>query len=104
MNERWPGLGPPDPGGPPLAGGCLSRSPLAAGGFMTVVETAYGKILGTEIADGVLAWRGIPYAAPPTGDLRLRPPRPPESWAGVREALDYGNRSLQPDLAEAPRV
>jgi para-nitrobenzyl esterase len=71
---------------------------------MTVVETAYGKILGTEIADGVLAWRGVPYAAPPTGDLRLRPPRPPEPWAGVRDALDYGNRSLQPDLVEAPQV
>jgi para-nitrobenzyl esterase len=68
------------------------------------VETAYGKVLGTEIADRVLAWRGIPYAAPPTGDLRLRPPLPPEPWAGVRDALDYGNRSLQPDLVEAPQV
>ena len=64
---------------------------------MTVAETAYGKIQGTEIADGVLAWRGVPYAAPPVGELRLRPPRPPQPWAGVRDALDYGNRSLQPE-------
>jgi para-nitrobenzyl esterase len=71
---------------------------------MTVVETAYGKVLGTEIADGVLAWRGIPYAAPPVGELRLRPPVPPAPWSGVREALAYGNRSLQPDLVDAPRV
>ena len=71
---------------------------------MTVVETAYGKVLGTEIADGVLAWRGIPYAAPPVGELRLRPPAAPEPWSGVREALAYGNRSLQPDLVDAPRV
>ncbi len=66
---------------------------------MTVTQTAYGKVRGAEIADGVLAWRGIPYAAPPTGELRLRPPRPPEPWSGTRDALGYGNRSLQPDLA-----
>src|ERR1700729_1421301 len=77
------------------------RSP--AGGFMTVVETAYGKLRGTEIADGVLAWRGVPYAAPPVGGLRLRPPAPPRPWAGVRDALAYGNRSLQPDLVAEPQ-
>jgi para-nitrobenzyl esterase len=71
---------------------------------MTVVDTAYGKIRGTEIADGLLAWRGVPYAAPPVGALRLRPPQPPEPWAGVREALDYGNRSPQPDQVPAPQV
>jgi para-nitrobenzyl esterase len=69
---------------------------------MTVVETAYGKVLGTEIADGVLAWRGIPYAAPPVGDLRLRPPAAPAPWSGVRQALAYGNRSLQPEPDGAP--
>ena len=70
---------------------------------MTIVETAYGKVRGTEIADGVLAWRGVPYAAPPVGELRLRPPAPPLPWAGVRDALAYGKRSLQPDLVEAPQ-
>jgi para-nitrobenzyl esterase len=71
---------------------------------MTVVETAYGKVLGTEIADGVLAWRGVPYAAPPVGELRLRPPAPPVPWPGVREALAYGNRSLQLEPDGAPLV
>jgi para-nitrobenzyl esterase len=71
---------------------------------MTVVDTAYGKVRGAELADGVLAWRGVPYAAPPAGALRLRPPQPPEPWAGIRDALDYGNRSLQPDLGPGPRV
>jgi para-nitrobenzyl esterase len=70
---------------------------------MTVVETAYGKLRGTEIADGVLSWRGVPYAAPPVGELRLRPPAPPRAWAGIRDALAHGNRSLQPDPLAAPR-
>ena len=65
---------------------------------MTVAETRYGKVRGTEIADGVLAWRGIPYAKPPVGDLRFRPPEAPEPWSGARDALGYGNRSLQPEL------
>jgi len=69
---------------------------------MTVVETAYGKLRGTEIADGVLAWRGVPYAAPPVGELRLRPPAPPQAWAGIRDALAHGNRSLQPDEGGEP--
>jgi para-nitrobenzyl esterase len=64
---------------------------------MTVVETHDGKLRGAEIADGVLAWRGIPYAWPPVDELRLRPPEPPARWSGVRDALAYGNRSLQPD-------
>jgi para-nitrobenzyl esterase len=66
---------------------------------MTVTQTAVGKVRGAEIADGILAWRGIPYAAPPVGELRLRPPQPPQPWSGARDALGYGNRSLQQDLA-----
>src|ERR1700735_1256725 len=54
---------------------------------MTVVQTRYGKVRGAEIADGVLGWRGIPYARPPIGALRFRPPEPPDSWGGMRDAL-----------------
>ncbi len=71
---------------------------------MTVVETAYGKLRGAEIADGVLAWKGVPFAAPPVGELRLRPPAPPRAWAGTRDALAHGNRSLQPDPVTAVPV
>ncbi len=69
---------------------------------MTITQTAVGKVRGAEVADAVLCWRGIPYAAPPVGRLRLRPPAPPEPWSGVRDALAYGNRSLQPDTAGPP--
>jgi para-nitrobenzyl esterase len=63
---------------------------------MTIAQTAYGKVRGTETADGVCAWRGIPYARPPVGELRLRPPEPPLPWQGTRDATAYGFRSLQP--------
>jgi len=69
---------------------------------MTVAQTAYGKVRGTPIADGVVTWRGIPYARPPTGELRLRPPEPPARWAGVRDATAWGTRALQPEPAPEP--
>jgi para-nitrobenzyl esterase len=69
---------------------------------MSIVETAYGKVRGAEIADGVLSWCGIPYAAPPVGELRLRPPAPPPAWSGVRDALAYGDRAPQPEPLPEP--
>ncbi|GAB3118370.1 carboxylesterase/lipase family protein [Glaciibacter psychrotolerans] len=44
----------------------------------------------------ILAWRGIPYAAPPTGVLRFRAPQPVLPWEGVRDASRYGNVAPQP--------
>ena len=61
-----------------------------------VVETSSGLVEGAPVDDGrgpagdVLAFRGIPYAAPPVGDLRWRPPEAPESWDGVRLAQESG--------------
>ncbi|WP_312180140.1 carboxylesterase/lipase family protein [Arthrobacter sp.] len=53
------------------------------------VETANGWVRGT-VDDGVRTWRGIPYAAPPLGDLRLRAPQPAPDWTGVRDASEFG--------------
>jgi len=60
-----------------------------------VVQTASGAVRGS-VADGVHAFKGIPYAAPPFGARRLRPPQPVEPWTGVREALTYGSKPPQP--------
>ena len=60
-----------------------------------VVNTRHGKVRG-HLADGVNTFKGIPYAAPPFGANRFRPPQPVESWSGVRDALTYGPKAPQP--------
>ena len=59
-----------------------------------IVETASGKIRGRSV-DGVTTFRGIPYAVPPFGANRLRPPKPVVAWTGVRDALDWGPKPPQ---------
>src|SRR5205823_8658114 len=59
-----------------------------------VVETRRGKLRG-RFGEGAAAFKGVPYAAPPFGANRLRPPRPVESWDGVRDALVFGPKSPQ---------
>ena len=68
-----------------------SMAPVAPprGALEAVVRTASGAVRGS-LSDGVYAFKGIPYAAPPFGASRLRPPRPVEPWSGVRDALTAG--------------
>ncbi len=64
------------------------------------VSTAHGVLVGRTSGD-VSAFRGIPYAAPPFGELRMRPPRPPASWDGPRDATEYGPSAPQPGYGPA---
>ncbi|AKJ30236.1 carboxylesterase/lipase family protein [Caldimonas brevitalea] len=64
----------------------------------TVVNTQGGIVKGSQRAT-LRAWLGIPYAAPPVGALRWKPPQPAAAWAGVREATAFGNHCPQPDTA-----
>jgi para-nitrobenzyl esterase len=57
--------------------------------------TAQGAIVGAIGSHGSHTWRGLPYAEPPTGDLRWRAPRPPRAFAGTREALENGSPCVQ---------
>jgi para-nitrobenzyl esterase len=60
-----------------------------------VIKTQQGEVRGGAI-DGVNSFKGIPYAAPPFGANRLRPPQPVEAWSGVRDALNFGSTVPQP--------
>ena len=56
------------------------------------VKTDTGPVLGKLIGEdkSIVVYRGIPYAAPPVGDLRWRPPAPATPWTGVLEAFEFG--------------
>lgn len=69
------------------------RSERGPGG-PPVVETAYGRVQGVE-SRGIRVFKGIPYAAAPTGDRRFRAPRPPQPWTGTREAKRPASAAIQ---------
>jgi para-nitrobenzyl esterase len=58
------------------------------------VKTGNGTVEGKQ-AGPVRAFLGIPFAAPPVGDLRWKPPMPAATWKGVRKATEFGSRCLQ---------
>ena len=68
-----------------------------------IVETKYGKLRGEEAREkryeGITYFKGVPYAAPPVGNLRWRPPEDPVCWEGVRECTQYARRCPQPILS-----
>src|SRR5690242_17264273 len=57
-------------------------------------RTEQGLLEGIE-ADGITVFRGIPYAAPPLGDLRWRAPQPAAAWRGVRKADSFSPACMQ---------
>lgn len=60
----------------------------------TVVKTTDGPIESVS-GKGVISFKGIPYAAPPVGELRWREPQPTPKWSGTRKADRYGSACVQ---------
>lgn len=54
-------------------------------------------MLKGERSGTVVSFKGIPYAAPPVGDLRWRNPRPMETWSGIKDARNFGPSCMQTD-------
>ncbi|WP_321507503.1 carboxylesterase family protein [uncultured Methanoregula sp.] len=63
--------------------GCTQKAPDT-----TVIKTDAGYISGIN-QDGIRVYHGIPFAAPPVGDLRWRPPAPVQPWGDIKEAKEY---------------
>jgi len=70
------------------------RHAWAAAPSDPVVDTASGKIRGAS-ADGINAFKGIPYGASTGGANRFMPPQKPAPWSGVREAIDWAGHAPQ---------
>lgn len=64
---------------------------------MVEAETTAGRV-GGAARNGIAIFRGVPYAAPPTADLRFRPPQPVNAWAGVLDATEPAAACPQPVL------
>ena len=68
----------------------------AAGPSVREVATPDGRLSGSvDPGTGVCRFAGVPFAAPPVGDLRWREPRPVAPWTGVRPASAFGPRAMQ---------
>jgi para-nitrobenzyl esterase len=65
---------------------------------VTQVKIANGILEGNHENSGIYSFKGIPYAAPPVGDLRWKEPQSVDNWDGVRPAKDFGPRAMQPPI------
>ena len=84
---------------------CLCWAGVVVVGMMGLSTGSRGaealRVEGGQIADvtpansGVRLFRGIPYAAPPVGELRWRKPEPVNAWVGIRKTLEWGPRCVQ---------
>ena len=83
-----------------LTVGPVKRRPAVEGpngGVTDIITVADGQLTGVLTADkAVEVYAGIPYAAPPVGDLRWREPQDPEPWDGVLKADTFAPMSMQP--------
>ncbi len=66
-----------------------------------VVRVDSGQLQGV-VDDGVVSYKGIPFAAPPVGNLRWRPPQPTARWTGVRQATEFGADCMQERFGPPP--
>ncbi|WP_292075078.1 MULTISPECIES: carboxylesterase/lipase family protein [unclassified Brevundimonas] len=81
------------------ASGAVASSLVASPPERAVVHAPAGDLSGVT-ADGIRAFKGVPYAVPPVGQGRWRPPVAAPRWTGVRDARDFGPACVQP----TPRV
>jgi para-nitrobenzyl esterase len=88
---------------PVLASGVLSppalanaQAPIQDNSYRPlIVQTTGGAVRGAS-RNGVVCFKGIPYAGSPAGENRFKAPPPLKPWTGVRDALAYGPASIQP--------
>jgi para-nitrobenzyl esterase len=78
-----------------LSGAAALPATVQAQAGAAMVTTDRGRLAGVAQGD-VTAWLGIPFAAPPVGDLRWRPPAAAAPWSGVQQATRFAPSCMQP--------
>ena len=79
-----------------IAGALVAISATAASAAISdPVKTDAGQVSGTTLSSGVRVFKGIPFGAPPVGNLRWREPQPVPKWSGVRKMESYGSPCIQ---------
>ncbi|MFN0086637.1 MAG: carboxylesterase/lipase family protein [Blastocatellia bacterium] len=73
----------------------LAFAPTRSAADKGMVKVESGALEGAATASGIRVFKGIPYASPPVGDLRWRPPQPPAKWGGVRKADRFSDSCMQ---------
>jgi para-nitrobenzyl esterase len=73
----------------------LAGAAIAAAAIQEPVHIDTGLVSGAATASDVRVFKGIPYAAPPVGELRWRPPAPAAHWEGVRKGDEFGPVCMQ---------
>jgi para-nitrobenzyl esterase len=77
-----------------LAAAAVALAVAASAQAAETVRVAQGTLHG-QTAGSVTSFKGVPFAAPPVGELRWRPPAAPAAWSGVREAKAFGPACMQ---------
>ena len=84
-----------------LALGVFAAPAFAQTSTMDVVQTENGQVAATRDSTADLRmYKMIPFAAPPVGDLRWKPPQPVAPWQGIRRADYFSPRCMQPNISK----
>ena len=80
----------------------ITLAPGAVAGITDPVRVEQGQLAGTSgRRPDVRVYKGIPFARPPVGELRWKPPEPPASWPGVRPATQFANACMQTPVTQS---
>src|SRR5690554_6629681 len=76
--------------------GCKTKQDESQALIDPIVKTQNGLLQGiANESNTVVAFKGVPFAAAPVGDLRWREPQPPYDWEGIRDASKFGPSAMQ---------
>jgi para-nitrobenzyl esterase len=92
MALLWANMAGAQAGGNAATGG---GNVMGGGLPAAMAATANGMVQGMVEASGIRSFKGVPFAAPPVGELRFREPQPVQNWTGVRKAQAFGPRAMQ---------